>query len=96
MVFVSTLCEFGMGLLSCVFVDSTDTPGELAGAALIASEALRGTSSAALLCMILAIEYNTLLSFSKCVCASVVDAGRVVRRCRRAHCSKLVSVCVCV
>ncbi len=70
MVFLSTLCEAFMGLLSCALVNSTDTPGALAGAALIASEALRGTSSAALLCMILAIEYNTVLSFSKCALLS--------------------------
>ena len=85
-----------MGLLSCVLVNSTDTPGALAGAALIASEALRGTSSAALLCMILAIEYNTVLSFSKCVLPERLNPCLVRCRCRQCMLTEfLVSMQIC-
>jgi hypothetical protein len=52
-------------VVSIVFLDSTPVAGELEGAPLVAQELCSGTSTACMICMILAVEYHTLLSLTK-------------------------------
>jgi hypothetical protein len=68
-VVVSSIYLCSSSTLSC-FASSAASPDQLADNALLYAELLRNTSSAALLCIVITVEYQTLCSFSECVCLS--------------------------